>query len=157
MQPSAPSASLFVSLRFVVGLLAAAVAVLAMDGVMTRLPEGETSPRVAAGVLTRTVPRDAPGRLASVVHYLAGGLTGPLFVWLLFAVEAAVGGRSPLATALATLALYALMVGFFAVVVLPRSRVAPDRVDRIRRDWALAAAGYVAVLAPAVTVGTGLL
>ncbi|MFB6125688.1 MAG: hypothetical protein ABEJ79_00085 [Halolamina sp.] len=157
MQPSAPSASLFVSLRFVVGLVAAAVAVLAMDAVMARLPEGETSPRIAAGVLTHSPPGDAPDRLASVVHYLAGGLTGPLFVWLLFAVEGVVGGRSLLATGVATVVLYALMVGFFAVVVLPRSRVADGRAGPIRRDWALAAAGYVAVLVPLVAVGTGVL
>jgi hypothetical protein len=47
------------------------------------------------------------------------------------------------------------MVGFFAAVVLPRSRVAPGRVGAIRRDWALSAATYLVVLVPVVALGSG--
>jgi hypothetical protein len=142
-----------VPLRFAVGVVAAVLATLVMDRVMARLPEGETPPFVAAGVLTERPPGDAPARLAAVVHYLAGALTGPLFVWLTLASEAVLGGPSTAATLLATAVLYPLMVGFFTVVVLPRSQVAADRVAAIRRDWAVAAAAYLLVLVPVVAVG----
>nr|WP_239642317.1 hypothetical protein [Haloarcula amylolytica] len=56
------------SLRFVVGVAAGVVATIAMDLVMARLPEGETPPFIASGVLTDSAPDDAPGRLANVVH-----------------------------------------------------------------------------------------
>jgi hypothetical protein len=148
--------TLTVPLQFAVGVVAALVATFAMDVVMARLPEGETPPFVAAGVLTDSRPSAAPERLASVVHYVAGWLTGPLFVWFLLASQGILGGASVAATALAAAALYALMVGFFVVVVLPRSQVAAQRVGAIRRDWALAAAGYLLVLVPLVAVGTTL-
>lgn len=148
--------TLSVPLRFVVGVAAAVVATLAMDVVMGRLPEGETSPFVAAGVLTETRPDAAPARLASVVHYLAGGLTGPLFVWLLLASEGLLGGPSVLSVVLAGGVLYVLMVGFFAVVVLPRSTLADHRVGLVRRDWALSAAVYLLVLVPIVAIGSAL-
>ncbi|MFB6304717.1 MAG: hypothetical protein ABEH47_06090 [Haloferacaceae archaeon] len=144
-----------VPLRFVGGLVGAVVATLAMDAVMPRLAEGETPPFVAAGVLTERPPDEAPARLASVVHYVAGGLTGPLFVWLLLLVEGLSGGPSLVATATAGVVLYALMVGFFAVVVLPRSLVDASRVGAIRRDWAVDAAVYVVVLVPVVAAASG--
>ena len=146
-----------VPLRFLLGAVAGVLATLAMDLVMARLPEGETPPFVASGVLTATRPRNAPGRLAAAVHYLAGGLTGPLFVWLLFAVEALTGRAILPATVLATAVTYLLMVGFFVVVVLPRSRTPPARRRAIRRDWALSAATYLTVLAPVVAGGSTLL
>lgn len=145
-----------VPLRFVVGLVGAVLATLAMDAVMPRLAEGETPPFVASGVLTERPPGEAPARLAAVVHYVAGGLTGPLFVWLVLLVEGLSGGPSVVATAAAAVVLYVVMVAFFAVVVLPRSLVADDRVGAIRRDWAVDAAVYVAALAPVVAVGSGL-
>jgi uncharacterized membrane protein YdcZ (DUF606 family) len=144
---------LAVSLRFVAGVAAGVLATLAMDLVMARLPEGETPPLVASGVLTETNPVRAPQRVGTVVHYLAGGLTGPLFVWLLFTLEAALGAGVP-ATVAAGLMLYALMVGFFAVVVLPRSSLPGQRLGTIRRDWALAAAAYCLVLVPAVAAAS---
>jgi hypothetical protein len=135
---------------FLVGVVAATLATLAMDVAMARLPEGTTSPFVAAGVLTETPPADAPARLASVVHYIAGLLTGPLFVWLLLAAASVLDGVF-LPAALAATVLYVLMVAFFAVVVLPRSLVATDRVSSVRRDWAAVAAVYLVVLVPVVT------
>ncbi|MFD1633451.1 hypothetical protein ACOZ4L_09665 [Haloplanus ruber] len=149
--PTAPAASLAVSLLFPVGVAAAVIATLVMDVVMARLPEGETPPFVAAGVLTGRPPDDAPGRLAVVVHYLAGVLTGPLFVWLSLTATALLG-PSLVTTAATTGLLYALMVGFFAVVVLPRSRIADGRVPAVRRDWAVSAAAYLVVLVPLVTL-----
>ncbi len=143
--------SLTVSLQFVVGVIGGVIATLAMDRIMAVLPEGKTSPFVAAGVLTKTTPRAAPERLATVVHYLAGVLTGPLFVWLLFTSEGLLGSGL-LTTLLAALVLYVLMVGFFAVVVLPQIDVHPDRTRTIRRDWAISAALYVAVLVPLLSV-----
>lgn len=149
--------SLTVPLRFVVGLVAAAVATFVMDLVMPRFADGEFPPLVAAGVLTSRRPTDAPAGVADAVHYTAGLLTGPLFVWLMLLFEGLFGGRSPAATALGAVVLYGLMVGFFLLVVLPRSRVADLRVPRIRRAWAISAAAYVAVLAVLVTAGTALL
>ena len=156
MDPVPFVTTLTVPLRFVLGVAAAVVATLAMDVVMARLPEGETPPFVASGVLTDTPPDAAPARLARVVHYLAGGLTGPLFVWLLLAGEGLLGGPSLLSTLLAGGTLYVLMVGFFVAVVLPRSRVAAQRLGTIRRDWALSAAAYLLVLVPIVAVGSTL-
>lgn len=149
--------SLTVPLRFVVGLLAAGVATLVMDVVMSRITEGETPPQIAAGVLTGRRPDSAPSGVADAVHYTAGLLTGPLFVWLTLAVEGLLGEESLLATGIAAVVLYALMVGFFAGVVLPRSRVRSRRVSAIRRAWAVEAAAYVVVLVPIVTVGSRLL
>ncbi|MFB6228981.1 MAG: hypothetical protein ABEH88_10560 [Halobacteriales archaeon] len=146
-----------IPLRFLLGVVAGVLATLFMDIVMARLPEGDAPPFVASGVLTATPPRSAPGRLAGTVHYLAGWLTGPLFVWLLFATEAIAGGPSILTTLLAAAVLYLLMVGFFVAVVLPRSRAPPSRVDLIRRDWALSAAAYLLVLVPLVALGSRLL
>lgn len=156
MPPGPPAASSFAPLLFVVGVVAAVVATLVMDQVMARLPEGETPTFVASGVLTERHPDRAPGRLATVVHYLAGWLTGPLFVWLLLA-SWAVLGRGVGGTLAAAVVLYGLMVGFFAVVVLPRSRVDRGRVEIIRRDWAVSAAAYLLVLVPLVAVSAELL
>jgi hypothetical protein len=150
MSSHVASASLTVPLRFLIGVGAAVAATLAMDIVMARLPEGETPPFVAAGVLTDRPPADAPARLAAVVHYLAGGLTGPLFVWVTF-VTGALLGTSLVATVTAAVVLYVLMVAFFVIVVLPRSRVPSTRVAAIRRDWAVSAAAYLLVLVPVVT------
>jgi len=149
--------TLAVPLRFVVGLGAGIVATLVMDLVMPRLPEGSTPPSIASGVLTTKSPSAAPERLATVVHYIAGFLTGPLFVWLLFATEGVLGERSLAAVAVAGVVLYVLMVGFFAVVVLPRSMVAANRVGTIRRDWAIDALAYVLALVPLVTAGSAFL
>jgi hypothetical protein len=157
MDPLSLASTLTVPLRFVLGLAGGVVAVLVMDAVMARLPEGGTPPFVASGVLTESRPDEAPARLATVVHYLAGLLTGPLFVWLLLTSEALFGGLSLPATLVAAAVLYVLMVGFFVVVVLPQSRVADDRVATIRRDWALSALSYLVVLVPVVGLGSRLL
>jgi hypothetical protein len=144
------------ALRFPVGLLAAVVATLAMDQVMPRLPEGETPPRVAAAVLTDSSPEGAPDLLADVVHYVAGGLTGPLFVWLLYAGEYALGPGVTTTLAVGVV-LLVLMVAFFVGVVLPRASVTDTRRRVIGRDWALSALAYVVVLVPVVAVGSALL
>lgn len=145
-----------VALRFPLGVLGGVAATLAMDVVMARLPEGATPPTVAAGVLTERRPEAAPARLAAAVHYLAGGLTGPLFVWLLFAGEALLGA-GPLTTALSAVVLFVLMVGFFVVVVLPRAGFGDEQRRTVARDWALSAAAYCVVLVPVVAVGSALL
>jgi hypothetical protein len=157
MAPPSLVSTLAVPLRFVLGVVAGVAAVLLMDLVMRYLPEGETPPFVAAGVLTDAAPADAPSRLATVVHYLAGLSTGPLFVWVLLTVEGVLGGPSLTATLVATLVLYVSMVGFFAAVVLPRSGVEAARHGPIRRDWALSALAYLAVLVPAVFLASDFL
>ncbi|TKX75066.1 hypothetical protein EXE46_05435 [Halorubrum sp. GN11_10-6_MGM] len=136
----------------VVGLLAT----LAMDPVMARRPEGETAPKVAASVLTDTPVDDAPERLATWVHYVAGAGSGLLFVGLVSAVQAALGAGTAVALAVAGVAQFALMVGFFALVPLPRASGLPrQRLGPIRRDWAVSAAAYVLVAALIVAVATG--
>lgn len=152
----AASAGMDPALRFPLGLLAATVATLAMDQIMVRLPEGETPPLVAAGVLTELHPDGAPRRLAVVVHYLAGLLTGPLFVWLLYAGEYVAGPGLVTTLSIATV-LLVLMVGFFTRVVLPRSQASDGRRRSIARDWALSAVVYLVVLVPVVYVGSELL
>ncbi|MFB6242996.1 MAG: hypothetical protein ABEH80_02765 [Halobaculum sp.] len=138
--------------RFPLGLIGGLLATLVMDRVMARVREGETPPTVAAGVLTQTHPDRAPERLATVVHYLAGLLTGPLFVYLLYLSEFVVGS-SPLGVVAAGVVLFLLMVGFFVVVVLPRpDGLAPNRRGDIARGWAVSAAAYVLVLVPVVAV-----
>jgi len=142
--------------RFPVGLAAATVAILAMDATMERLPEGDTPPNVAAGVLTGTVPDRAPRRLAAVVHYLAGYGTGLLFVYILLVAEWLFDGASLAGVVVAAVVLYALMVAFFVLVPLPRATgVGEGRRRTIARDWAVAAAVYLAVLVP-VAVGVTL-
>jgi len=142
---------------FLVGIVAGVVATLAMDRVMDRIDEGWTPPRVASGVLTDTHPDESPERLADVVHYVAGTLSGALFVWLLLAA-ATVLGAGAVATAVAGVVMYPLMVGFFALVVLPRSvGVARQRLRTIRRAWAIEAAVYLLVLVPVVGVAAATL
>jgi hypothetical protein len=137
---------------FVIGVAAGIVATLAMDVVMARVDEGDTPPQIASGVLTDTHPDRAPGRVASVVHYVAGTLTGPLFVFLYLAGSAVLGGGI-VALVAAAVVCYPLMVGFFALVVLPRSRgLARQRVSVIRRAWSVEAAVYLLVLAPLVGI-----
>jgi len=143
--------TLAVPILFAVGVGAGIVATLVMDLVMARLPEGTTPMYIAAGVLTDRPPGEAPGRLAAVVHYVAGLLTGPLFVWLLLASDGLLG-RSVVSTLAATGVLLVLMIGFFAIIVLPRSRVDDRRLGAIRRDWSLSAAAYLVVLVPLVAV-----
>ncbi len=138
-----------VALRFAGAVVVGVLATKSMELVMARRPEGWTPPSIASGVLTGRPPGDAPDRLASVVHHVAGTLTGPLFVWFTFAGEAVLGPGLP-TVAVAAVVLYGLMVAFFAVVVLPRSLVAAERVPAIRRDWALSAAAYLVVLVPIV-------
>jgi len=136
----------------VVGL----VATLAMDVVMARLPEGATAPKVAAGVLTDTPVDDAPERLATWVHYVAGGGSGLLFVGLVAAIGSLLGTGTAATLAVAAVAQLALMVGFFALVPLPRASGLPrQRLGPIRRDWAVSAATYVVVAAAIVAVATG--
>jgi len=132
------------------------VATLAMDVVMARLPEGTTAPKVAAGVLTDTPVDDAPERLATWVHYVAGGGSGLLFVGLVAATGSLLGLGSLVALAVAAVAQLALMVGFFALVPLPRASGLPrQRLGPIRRDWAVSAATYVVLAAAVVGVATG--
>jgi hypothetical protein len=136
----------------IVGLLAT----LAMDRVMPRLPEGATAPKVAAGVLTDAPVDDAPGRLATWVHYVAGGGSGLLFVGLVSAAQIGLGVGSVVALAVASPVMLALMVGFFALVPLPRAKGLPrQRLSTIRRDWALSAATYVVAAAVLVAVAGG--
>jgi hypothetical protein len=121
-----------------------------VDLAMARLTEGETQAFIAAGVLTEQSPETAPKRLAAVVHHVAGWLTGPLFVTLLCLVGALRGG-GVVSCLLTGEIMLVLMVGFFALVVLPRSRGLPrQRFSTIRRAWAVEAAVYLLVLAPLV-------
>lgn len=151
MFPLVVEAPLAVPLLFLAAIPAALVATFAMDLVMPRLREGKTPPQVASGVLTERSPDNAPRRLASTVHYVAGALTGPLFVWL-FLVAGEFLTPGELTGVVAAVALYPLMVGFFVVVVLPRASGLPQRrASVVARAWAIEAFVYVLVLAPLVT------
>lgn len=156
------SPSLVVPARFLLGIAAAIVATLAMGAVMARFNDGKTPPRVASGVLTETPPAHASQRLAAVVHYVAGGLAGAVYVWLLLVTEVILVGPSPLGDVVRTLftaaILYLLMVGFFVLVVLPRARgLSDDRRRAVTSAWAVDAAVYVVVLASLVALVSTLL
>jgi hypothetical protein len=152
-----PPLSLVLSAAALAGLLAGLAATVAMDLPMYLLPEGRTPPSVAAGVLTDEHPDDASGRLATVVHYGAGAGTGVLYAVLATLVGTLLGFGSLAALVAGAVALYPLMVGFFVVVVLPRSKGLPmQRIRRIRRDWALSAAAYLAALVALFYVVGGL-
>lgn len=118
-----------------------------MNPVMSRLPEGGTPPKVAAGVLTDSVPRDAPDRLAMFAHYFAGVGTGALFAWLSLSSGLIIEGTAASIVA-ASVVLYILMVGFFVTVPLPLSRIEEDRKTSVARDWAASALVYVLVVSP---------
>ena len=138
--------------RFPLGLVGAVIAVGVMDQLMARTTDGTTPPSVAASVLTGRPVDNAPSRLASVVHYLAGVGTGLLFVYLSLVVEQLVGRSTPGTVVGTTVLLYVLMVGFFILVPLPRAVGVDARRRRtIGRAWAIAAAGYLLTLVPATT------
>jgi len=134
-------------LQFPLGAVAGVVATLAMNPVMSRLPEGDTPPTVAASVLTDSVPQEAPDRLAGFAHYFAGVGTGVLFAWLSISsgllVEDVVGS-----VLVASVILYVLMVGFFVTVPLPLSQIEGGRKAAVARDWSVSAFVYVLVVAP---------
>jgi len=142
-----------------VGLLAGAavglLATLAMDLPMARLPEGETSPRVAAGTLA-DVPLDrAPAGVATAAHYGAGVGTGVLFVAGVAAARWLLDASAAVAVAAAAVVLFVLMNWFFSFVVVPvYGQVPDDRVGRVRRDWALSAATYLVVAGLVVGAAT---
>ena len=132
------------------------VATLWMTAVMRYLPKGETPPTVAAGVLIETHPDDAPRRLATVAHYLAGAGTGLLFVWLSLLAETTLE-TSVVAAVVAAVALFALMTGFFLLMPLPRSGLSSERRRHTARDWIIAAAAYPLALVPGVVALTAVL
>lgn len=131
------------------------VATLAMDVFMRRMDEGETAPQIAASVLTGVDPRDVTDRRAQVVHYLAGAASGVLFLsllelgwWLLGIGSGGFGLRGLLILLASSAVLYGWLVGFFAVVVLPRYErgLARQRLRTVRRTWATLAAVQVGTL-----------
>ena len=139
------------------GPIVGLVATLAMDPVMARLPEGTTAPKVAAGVLTDTPVDVAPERLATWVHYVAGAGSGLLFVGLVAAIGSLIGLGTAATVAVTGVVQLVLMVGFFALVPLPRAAGLPrQRLGPIRRDWAVSAATYVVVAAVVVALAAGI-
>ncbi|SNR52843.1 hypothetical protein [Halorubrum vacuolatum] len=139
------------------GLIAGVLATLTMDVAMARLPEGETPPKVAASVLAGTAVDSAPERLAAVVHYVAGAGSGVLTAAMLaggVAVAAALGVGTAGVGAVVTAAgvafvMFVCMVGFFALVPLPRTTgLARQRLRVVRRDWAICAVVYLVVAIP---------
>lgn len=135
--------------RLVAGAIAGFVATLVMDIPMGRLPEGETSYYVAAGVLEGESLDSAPDQTATAVHYGAGTLSGALFVGVTAGIEQLLGtAASLLAVLLAIVVQLPIMIAFFSYFVLVvYGRVPDERVPQVRRDWALSAAVYVAVVA----------
>jgi len=139
-------------LRFPLGVLAGAVATLAMDAVMPRLSEGETPPKVASGVLTSTHPDESPEGLSTFVHYFAGVGTGALYVYLSLVADMFLGSASAVPVLSFGAFLYIGMVGFFAFVPLRLSKLSEERKTDTLRDWSVCALVYVAVLLPALSL-----
>ncbi len=134
--------------RLIIGAIAGFIATLVMDVPMGRLPEGETSYQVAAGVLSGEPLDSAPDGLATAVHYAAGTLSGALFVGVTAAAELVLGGEPTLlAVVVAVVVQLPVMIAFFSYVVLVVYGQVPEkRVPQVRRDWALSASVYVTVL-----------
>jgi hypothetical protein len=135
--------------RLVAGAIAGFIATLVMDIPMGRLPEGETSYYVAAGVLEGESLESAPNQTATAVHYGAGTLSGALFVGVTAAAELVLlGSPSVLAVLVAIVVQLPIMIAFFSYfVLLIYGRVPEERVPQVRRDWAISASMYVAVVA----------
>lgn len=153
MSPTVLQTGLALPSRLLLGGAAGLLATLIMDFAMRRLPEGTTSPYVAAGTLTDRPLSAAPHRLAMAIHYGAGTGSGLLFVTLALAVES-LAGLSPLASfVVAAFVQLPVMVAFFSYFVVPTyGRVPADRVARVRRDWALVATVYVVAVTGLVAV-----
>jgi hypothetical protein len=134
-------------LRFPIGVLAGAVATVAMNATMNRLPEGDMPPKVASGVLTDTAPEDSPDRLSEFVHYFAGVGTGVFYAYITL-VFGTVLGEGTLSTMASAVFLYVGMVGFFVFVPL-RVSDTKNRLGTTARDWSVCALVYVGVLVPA--------
>lgn len=156
-----PDLPLRVLLNAVAGLAATAV----MNVPMNTLPEGTAPPFVAASVISGDAPFETDSRLANAVHYASGTLAGVLFtvIVVLFEAGLATGPNAadvpftPLPVvphALAGLSTYALLLAGFGYVVLPR--YGPGEIhERVRHDWTISAAVYVAallVLVPVLTI-----
>jgi hypothetical protein len=135
--------------RLVVGAIFGFVATMVMDIPMARLPEGETSYYVASGVLEGEPLDSAPDQTATAIHYGAGTLSGVLFVGVTVAAEQLLGSTpSLLAVIVAVVVQLPIMIAFFSYFVLVvYGQVPDDRVPQVRRDWALSASVYVAVVA----------
>lgn len=135
--------------RLVVGAIAGFIATLVMDIPMGRLPEGETSYSVAAGVLSDEPLDSTPNGLGTAVHYGAGTGSGVLFVGVTAVIELLLGGAPKiLAVLLAVVIQLPVMIVFFSYFVLVvYDRVPDNRVPQVRRDWAISASVYVAVVA----------
>lgn len=139
----------------VVGAVCGVVATLVMDIPMRLLlPEGMTSPSVAAGALTSRPTAEAPRSVALAVHYGSGIGAGVIFATLTGIVSTVIGGQSlaggltVLAIVIAAVIQLPVMVSFFSYFVLPRfGTVSPERVPLIRRDWNIAALVYVIAVA----------
>jgi hypothetical protein len=133
--------------RLLLGAAAGLLATLVMDMAMRRLPEGTTSPYVAAGTLTDTSLATASHRLAMVVHYGAGTGSGLLLVSLALVVQSLVDLSPLVSFVVAAVVQLPVMIAFFSYFVLPTyGRVPSERVARVRRDWALSATVYIIVV-----------
>lgn len=141
--------------RIAVGALAGLLAALLATIPMQRLPEGATPPFVVAGAVTDEPPGEVDPRLASVLFYVGGAVTGSLFVAVSLALEAVLPFVAAIAAiglrivplALAILATFALLVAGFSYVVLPKfGAEVMARAVRIRRDWVVSTSVYTVAL-----------
>jgi len=124
-----------------VGLLGAVV----MDVPMAALPEGFTPAFVAAGKLTGTDPDAVPDRTAYAVHHAAGVLAGVPFGLGVAVGEPLVGATWP-AGLLAAFGVLCFLLGFFLLVVLPRTAFDAGRERAVARAWVLSAFVYAVTL-----------
>lgn len=138
------------------GAILGAVATVAMNVVMDRLPEGRTPTLVAASVLTGVAPDAVTARRASGVHYAAGLASGVGFLsllaasWQLLGVDSAapLTVRGIVGLGVSASVLYGFLLAFFTVLVLPRHErgFARQRLRAIRTHWAISAATHVGSL-----------
>lgn len=144
-----------------VGAIAGLVASLVMNWPMSRAEHGFTPAYIAAGVVTRTPPREVSFTAAVVAHHLAGLLVGVgygVFVAGLHAIlpeTIAVGQLDVFTHAIAVAVIVAFIYVFFAHVVLPTAaeRIYEEESTAVRGQWlrsALVYGGVLLVLVPAI-------
>jgi hypothetical protein len=152
-------------IRLAVAAVAGLVATLGMTVAMRLQSRGYVPAYVAAAAVWRRPPERVSWSAANAVHLVAGMLAGVLFEGLVAAgerlrpafgidVEVAIAGLVSVLELLALAAVGAFLYGFFAWLVFPRYGGAAyeSGAETIRRQWAVSAAVYVALLFVTTTV-----
>lgn len=142
------------AVRLALGGVAGLAAAVAMDWPMSRQPEGFTPAFVAASLLRRRSPDALAYRDATVVHHVAGSLSGALYALVLTGFEGLlpavlqVEGVEPPAHVFAVLGVVAFNYLTFSRLVLPRAggSIHEERATAVRGQWLRSSLVFGAVI-----------